>query len=371
MFPVSIDSDEAWDGLIDVVRDVGGAKGSSSPVRVELMADWVRKEVPAVRAASPPADLLGEDDTGEEDEQEVAPPAKKARKSATTKALADLEEARKVEEAVGNSVAALLTQWECTKKGCPHHARGKGVCFVVNGLHYEVRFDDLGQWSKAIRQGHATVTVPPASLMLRMRRDGDPGPSPSLAAAPAAPATPHGHPTASSQCAHLPAACAHVPTPSWALAPPWPAAPWSAAPPLPPPPPYALQPERLSARATADSPTRQRGAAVRGSSPVDSNSDPIELLLSYFEWQARRVPAMAAMIRAAADAVVDEAYDLEGLRKMTKEDWKDMDVGIGLGKRLSREVDRFWKLRKSGSLPALTGGGGGLGMLADAATAAE
>ena len=237
VFPVSIDSDEAWDGLIDVVRDVGGAKGSSSPVRVELVADWVRKEVPAVRAASPPADLLGEDDTGEEeDEQEVAPPAKKARKSATTKALADLEEARKVEEAVGNSVAALLTQWECTKKGCPHHARGKGVCFVVNGLHYEVRFDDLGQWSKAIRQGHATVTVPPASLMLRMRRDGDPGPSPSLAAAPAAPATPHGHPTASSQCAHLPAACAHVPTPSWALAPPWPAAPWSAAPPLPPPP---------------------------------------------------------------------------------------------------------------------------------------
>ena len=80
---------------------------------------------------------------------------------------------------------------------------------------------------------------------------------------------------------------------------------------------------------------------------------------------------MAAMIRAAADAVVDEAYDLEGVRKMTKEDWKDMDVGIGLGKRLSREVDRFWKLRKSGSLPALTGGGGGLGMLADAATAAE
>ena len=50
---------------------------------------------------------------------------KKARKSATTQALADLEEARKVEEAVGNSVAALLTQWQCTKKGCPHHARGR------------------------------------------------------------------------------------------------------------------------------------------------------------------------------------------------------------------------------------------------------
>jgi len=87
--------------------------------------------------------------------------------------------------------------------------------------------------------------------------------------------------------------------------------------------------------------------AQRGSSPVRASADdtPEGLLDEYFRWflehhgggENRR-----SKIAEALEAVKNTYEDLEGVRKMREEGWKELGVPVGLGKSLSREVKRFF-----------------------------
>jgi len=78
--------------------------------------------------------------------------------------------------------------------------------------------------------------------------------------------------------------------------------------------------------------------------PIPAEADPDELLSSYIGWfiknhggGERRV----AQVHEAHKILQKEFEDLEGVRKMKTEEWRDLDIPIGIGKALSRYVKSF------------------------------
>jgi len=54
------------------------------------------------------------------------------------------------------------------------------------------------------------------------------------------------------------------------------------------------------------------------------------------------------LLRQIADAhraLKKELYDLEGIRKMDGDGWKELNIPVGLGKRMSRAIREFEKVQ--------------------------
>jgi len=83
------------------------------------------------------------------------------------------------------------------------------------------------------------------------------------------------------------------------------------------------------------------------SSPIapDYAIDPLVLLQEFLTWYKGQAPSLANAIDAAGLVLEERQEDIEGVGKMTNEEWVDMGVTIGLGKRLRGSVKRFLRSR--------------------------
>ena len=114
-------------------------------------------------------------------------------------------------------------------------------------------------------------------------------------------------------------------------------------------PPLSPVPLVLGAQPVTPPPTRRRSAlsSFLPSSPItpDYAIDPLLLLQEFLAWYKNQAPSLAAAIDAAGVILEERQEDIEGVGKMTNEEWVDMGVAIGLGKRLRGSVKRFLRSR--------------------------
>lgn len=102
------------------------------------------------------------------------------------------------------------------------------------------------------------------------------------------------------------------------------------------------------------SPTPAFKQYQRHSSPIICKEDTnaADSLLAFFLWFKKKemvgrglsdeaIDDLVQKITHAHKVLVEQYEDLEGVRKMSKESWKEMGVPVGLGRRISNVVRQF------------------------------
>ena len=79
------------------------------------------------------------------------------------------------------------------------------------------------------------------------------------------------------------------------------------------------------------------------SSPIQVTGSADSLRREYILWQIRRNTNDQSVIQSAFRKIEEEMYSLLNLRDLTKSDWKEMGIPLGLGKRLATEVKSWLK----------------------------
>ena len=65
------------------------------------------------------------------------------------------------------------------------------------------------------------------------------------------------------------------------------------------------------------------------------------------EWFKRRIPEYSTSLEDAFIQLKEQLYDVEQIRKAEVQDWRDLDIPIGLGKQLKNRVRQWDKERKT------------------------
>jgi len=71
----------------------------------------------------------------------------------------------------------------------------------------------------------------------------------------------------------------------------------------------------------------------------------MELLYQYIEWFKRQVPEYLVSLEDAYKQLRDQLYNVEQIRKAEVQDWRDLDIPLGLGKQLKKRVREWAKER--------------------------
>ena len=81
------------------------------------------------------------------------------------------------------------------------------------------------------------------------------------------------------------------------------------------------------------------------SSPVPSDSDPDADIDAYINWHIEKTPKHKDLLNAAKVKLLAEGMTLKTLRKLNNQDYKSIDIPMGIGMRLSEEVKVYKKGR--------------------------
>lgn len=100
------------------------------------------------------------------------------------------------------------------------------------------------------------------------------------------------------------------------------------------------------------------------SSPVQAYGDSGKLRKAYFDWQLSRNPSEQDAIGVTYERVNRELYHLRDIHGFKKQDWLELEVLLGLGRRLSKEIKEFLTQQR---VAAARSGRTGLDDLAEAA----
>lgn len=226
--------------------------------------------------------------------------------------MIELEKAVEAQAREKSYITDLMGRWRCQSMKCPQF--GKGACLVLPGdptcrlLNAQL----LSQWEYHIKKGTASVEGFPINALKLppLKGAGKPNLPPAL------------------------------PSMQPQYAPPFPATPQ----PIYIPYPHHSTPTTYRQATRYSSP-------IRGSSPIrpGPEEDPDALLDSYFIWYVESNTCTGdrkIKTEAAAVALKDAFEDLEGIRKMKEDGWKELNVPVGIGKGLSRDVKRFLSQRR-------------------------
>jgi len=74
------------------------------------------------------------------------------------------------------------------------------------------------------------------------------------------------------------------------------------------------------------------------SSPVPLDSAPNADIDTYINWHIEKTPKHEDLLNAAKMKLLAEGMTLKTLRKLSNQDYKSIDIPIGIGMRLSDEV---------------------------------
>jgi hypothetical protein len=198
--------------------------------------------------------------------------------------------------------------------GCRNKAT---ACFVdsTNGeRHLPIDASDLQKWNIEIRLGKATIELPPDPVRVNMNQKGNKVHALKNKSNSAASTVIHNHlhiPTPF-RGSHRRASGSHHASKS------------------------QLQSETESSPPTPlyDRPSRM---AMR-SSPVGSDPDPDNAITEYIQWHIGRTPKHTDLLNDAKVKLLAEGVTLQTLRNMKNEDFKGMDIRVGIGMRLHDDV---------------------------------
>jgi hypothetical protein len=212
-----------------------------------------------------------------------------------------LEEARKRKDDLGankviNYIPELIRRWKCELPSCTNVDK---QCLVFNKQHMPLNSSHLATWNNAIQEGKASIENPPLSVRPMEAKKRSQSTSSDVSQQSPMP-LPHYYPS-----------------------------------PLAPPPPY--YPSHFVPTGTI---------SHRQSSPISSDTDPYELVTEYIRWFKTRAPLQADILSKALEQLIEEHHDLANIKTMPESTWIRMDVPVGLGMRLSREVKKFERERK-------------------------
>ena len=236
---------------------------------------------------------------------------------------------------------ALIRRWRCE---ATYYSNKAKPCYIIEGRHHPISTANLQKWSRAIENQYATVNVPPPGLeftaglghrgsAIQKQPQISPQLPPQLLPAIMPPpwhisyhsipnhfgnfglgvsaATVSSSPPPTSCRSTSPSTLTHnLPAP----------------PPLPPPPPQT--------------------PAIPPSSPLSVHVDPDAFLVEYIRWLQTQWPTAHEALEHAMKALTEEFHDFEALKDLVEDDWKRMDIPIGLGRRIIKSRHSFKQQRK-------------------------
>ncbi len=214
-------------------------------------------------------------------------------------------------ELPASHIQTILERWTCNRKGCRNHAKH---CFVdsINGggKHLPIDSDDVRNWNIDIPSGKATIEIPSdrvrASMLSKSERHQPQSEKMKT--------RPQQEPTIIiNNHTHL-----NSPRRS-----------------------YRSVQHGNSEENVGSSPHRMS----MKSSPVPSDSDPDADIDSYINWHIEKTPKHEDLLNAAKMKLLAEGMTLKTLRKLSNQDYKSIDIPIGIGMRLSDEVKVYKKGR--------------------------
>ena len=82
------------------------------------------------------------------------------------------------------------------------------------------------------------------------------------------------------------------------------------------------------------------------SSPVPSDSDPDADIDAYITWHIRKTPKHEGFLNDAKAKLLKVGTTLKTLRKMNNQDFKSIDIPLGIRMRLSEEVKDYKQGKK-------------------------
>ncbi len=97
----------------------------------------------------------------------------------------------------------------------------------------------------------------------------------------------------------------------------------------------------------------------------------MELLYQYIEWFKKRVPEYLLSLEDSYKQLREQLYNVEQIRKAEVQDWKDLDIPLGLGKQLKKRVREWDKERERRVMEPIEERDGTANSLLQLATVAE
>ena len=239
----------------------------------------------------------------------------RGQKSATTTQLMNLPGDLEAERLAGNHMPEISFRWPCKNAHCKNNSH---TCWVKGNSdlpanHYPISSEIFRSWSHQIMKEKSTVNVPSASIVLKLSKFK------SLKEAKTKEEVEQPYATPYSQ-----------PPPPYG---------WSAYQP------YAQIPSLPQQFVLQQAATPSHHPP---SSPLQSSTDPAEVLESFIEFVKglRQWASKAELLEQIRRILIDEDWDLEGLRKDISDNvWESFGFKVGTLARLRREI-RLFKLQR-------------------------
>ena len=316
---------------------------------------------------------------------------KKSKSSATSRQKIRAMKAKKLRHGL-----ALMKRWLCDYTGCSNRNHHCYQPFGEDGKHYKLYNDHISSWYASISTGDATVDSPPPELKSRLylmkNRKEETGKKRGLnlnadnvdavqpLATPIQLSNIHAAPTNSTPFAtflpynftsnfqpYLPPYQQQYPWPFYhpTMPPyqqqyPWPfyhptMPPYQQSPmhlpyqqvyqlpqpslsPSPPPSPPPPPPPQSTNKPTSETPTFDR---LPPSSPVRIDGDADDLVQEFIDWQISKNPQREDILMEVKNKLHNEMFELEDIHSANDEVWFQLQIPIGLGRRLRRDVKSF------------------------------
>ena len=222
-----------------------------------------------------------------------------------------------------------MLRLKCIKKDCPNE---KSWCYIVDGIHLKILPAQLKAWSMAINNDEATLDVAPENVVraLMPAKSGTKNPLRNLDDKAAK------IPTSSFPSQSIESALfSHYP--------------------LPPYPyfnPYNIPLSNLLPQQTPTplNSTVSNKSEVQVPSSPPCEQDPVERMIIYINWLAKRSPTQASMFLDAKDALLTRGYTFNTLQKMSNDIYSGIGIVDGIMIQIKTEVDNFKKVEAKGRL---------------------
>src|SRR6266496_2883596 len=208
------------------------------------------------------------------------------------------------------NIPELISRHKCGQKTCPNYDHN---CLVINAsIHHTLSTNDFSLWDKAIKDGKASLDLPPLSIRgspITNRKSNVANSISSASVMSSMPSVMQGYP------APYPFMPGGYPMPNY--------------------PPYPYPPQRRSV-----TPIQDPIPAIQ-SSPVDFAAHLNKMVSKYMDWMIKRTPNDVNELSKVKNVFITDMVDLQFIKAMTKADYADYSIPKGLGRHLSRDVGTY------------------------------
>ena len=222
---------------------------------------------------------------------------------------------------------------KCERKNCPNHDKN-GWCFDADGIHLKMNNVHLRSWSMAINNEEATLDSPPSTLPINLMSARASEPNPYRKREKSPPQTP----ALNSMNFNA------IPSPYMPYSmlgyPPY-------IPPYPPMP--GMQHKAPSPTISTTNPGKQRTDPVDitiPSSPPEE-LDPVDRMLKYLDWLARKSPSQAKKFTDTKDSLLDTGHNFNTMLVLDDDKWMKLEVPEGIIMQIREGIKRFKKVEYS------------------------